>query len=117
MQNCKIYKKNLKKSKHAFKQAKFSLLQETSKEYFEQLVDTDKYLVRSFKMIGWADMLYGKEQVEDLEENDLAYPKEMYTLREMPKCIYVPSDEIMTKIMRICLFVRNESELMIYDQD
>ena len=68
-------------------------------------------------MIGWADMIYGDEEIEQTDEQitTLIYPKELYDSHEMPNCIYIPSDEIMIKIMRICLFVKNESELMIYD--
>ena len=45
---------------------------------------------------------------------DKVYPKSRYISQNSPNCIYIPSKEIMLKLMRACIKVSKPEELWLF---
>lgn len=84
------------------------------------------FLINSFQTIGWADpfphddefitgsMDDGINLVVPEVPTDLVYQRSRYSPDYSPLCIYVPKMEIMLKMMRACVEVKNPHDLWFH---
>ena len=95
------------------------------------LIEKNKsFLVNSFWMIGWDDPFPDDDEfiigsiddpAPDLKSpeaaDDWVYPEFRYVEGNAPNQIYIPRKEIMLKIMRACIGVKNPEDLWINSKD
>ena len=90
------------------------------------------YLINRFETIGFIDP-YPKElnnrnktieleftrleSGQETEVSDRVYPDSRYMKGNSPYTIYIPSKEIMLKLMRACIKVKKVEDLWIYNQN
>ena len=90
---------------------------------FKTKTDRVIHKINSFFDIGWADP-YTEESPNGLEmiksiklpsaANDLVYHESRYKEEYSPYVIYLPSDDLMFKLMRACLNCKQIEDLWIY---
>ena len=94
-----------------------------------KIVDEYKgHLINSFQTIGWPDPFPDdcksvKGSIEDgynlnipSEAMDLVYEENRYNRDYSPNFIYIPKKEVMLKIMRACIGVKNPNSFWLIDR-
>lgn len=84
------------------------------------------YLINRFWTVGFTDPYpdddkFIKGSVDDAPDDlkapgrssDRVYPDSRYTPGNSPYCIYIPSHEVMLKLMRACIRVQKKEDLWI----
>ena len=64
---------------------------------------SNSYLINSFECLGWHDPFDPPLELTELGAFDLVYPPQRYVDDHSPLCIYLPSRDVMLKIMRACV--------------
>ena len=59
----------------------------------------------------------GTPESDDEDTIKLIYPRDRYTSEHSPMTIYIPTREIMFKMMRACLGCKNVEDLWIFHED
>lgn len=78
-----------------------------------------EFLMYNWDSLGWDDPFENDEgtYVVDAQEptkyNDWVYPEFRYKKGFSPYCIYIPTKEMMLKIMRACIGVKKKEDLWI----
>ena len=67
-------------------------------------------------MIGWPDLSVKGEERDEPLPYKMAYPDYKYQKEYLPMCLYIPTDEIMVKIIRMCIYVDDVKQLFIYNE-
>lgn len=76
------------------------------------------YFINSFWSIGWADPF--PDSFSNIDEEflinreDLVYHKSRYHPDYCPRLIFIPSDQVLVKMMRACIAVDKFQDLWIY---
>ena len=66
--------------------------------------EPNTYLISSFESVGLPDPFPRKETANNFPEH--GYPSERYCHGTSPSCIYIPTKQLMIKIMRACIEVK-----------
>ena len=87
------------------------------------------YLINRFFTVGFADPYPDDDKniigsVDDTPEgihqpcnvDHRVYPNSRYTEGNSPYCIYIPNQEIMLKLMRACIMVKNPEALWVMQE-
>jgi hypothetical protein len=85
-----------------------------AKDFYQKykLKDTLKpYMINSFSKIGWQDPFPNDihmstkccKKMKKMDIEDLVYPENRMVEGEVPDQVYIPSKELMIKIMRSCI--------------
>lgn len=90
--------------------------------------DYESYLINSFQTIGWPDPFQDdfkcvKGSLEDginlkipTDTMDLVYDENRYFEESSPNFIYIPRKEVMLKIMRACIGLKNGDEFRLKEE-
>ena len=94
------------------------------KHYYKDPEPKNLGLITDFNTIAWPDLTFPKEHfIDDPDsntetlENNMIYPPYKYTSTTPPLCIFLPSEQLMLKIMRMCIGIKDRSELVINWRD
>lgn len=108
-------------------------------EFLKKYKLTDRrkkqFLINSFSQIGWTDPFEEEGDLGDLavlsdtgsaenspqtecirfptDADQDVYPQSYYRPGQSPSCVYIPSREIMFKMMRACIGIQEEDDLWI----
>jgi hypothetical protein len=74
------------------------------------------HLINSFAMIGWPDLsVKGDRKPKDELIHKQSYPAYKYDSDKIPWCLYIPTDEIIIKIIRLCIYITDCQDLFIFE--
>ena len=100
-------------------QSKTPLNHEKLKTYTTEEGFRPKHMIYDLEHIGWSDLTYtidrNKLNVNKKFERYRAYPDYKYKKNCAPSCIYIPTQEILIKLMRACSFITKVNELVYFD--
>ena len=91
------------------------------KHYYKDPESTNLGRITNFNTIAWPDLTFPKEHFIDNndssteninDQNQLIYPAYKYKSPTPPLCIFLPSEQLMLKIMRSCLGIRDKADLV-----
>ena len=79
--------------------------------YAKYLQETDyPFLINSFNYLNWPDPFPEECKKEPKEFAYLVYHEWRYTPEYSPLCNYIPTKEVMLKLMRACVAVSDEKQ-------
>ena len=90
---------------------------------YELWDDDDKdYRINCFEQIGWTDPfpkenLFKSKFSKPDDIDNLVYAKSRFNPDEPPQVVYIPRREMMFKMMRACIEVKNTEELWVQNSE
>ena len=108
LQTLKTLKKDLCNFKISEETLEFSQVPKLNKY---KLTGPKGYCINSLEVIGWRDPFDPEKEFPFKGVSDDVYAETRYRPEYSPLSIYIPNNELMFKLMRACIAVRNPTDL------